>query len=102
MKKLLAIVIFTTIFSCFSQGMLNAQNQYSIRQEGEFGVGVGAGHYFGDLNTRARLNRPKLAVGAFFANNSATILVFVSARTSPNLDTPIYTTPITSFKKDVT
>ena len=69
MKKLLAIVIFTTIFSCFSQGMLNAQNQYSIRQEGEFGVGVGAGHYFGDLNTRAQLNRPKIAATMFFRKN---------------------------------
>jgi hypothetical protein len=38
----------------------------AIRQEGEFGISVGAAHYFGDLNTRAQLNRPKLAVGAFF------------------------------------
>lgn len=38
-------------------------------QEGEFGVGIGAGHYFGDLNTRGRLNRPKLAAGVFFRKN---------------------------------
>ncbi|WP_315818759.1 DUF6089 family protein [Paraflavitalea speifideaquila] len=38
----------------------------AIRQEGEFGISVGAAHYFGDLNTRAKFNRPKLAVGAFF------------------------------------
>ena len=38
-------------------------------QEGEFGVGIGAGHYFGDLNTRARLNRPKIAAGIFFRKN---------------------------------
>lgn len=35
-------------------------------QKGEFGITVGAAHYFGDLNTRAALNRPKPAVGAFF------------------------------------
>jgi len=38
-------------------------------QEGEFGIGLGAGHYFGDLNTKARLNRAKLAASAFFRKN---------------------------------
>ena len=35
-------------------------------QKGEFGFTVGAAHYFGDLNTRAGLNRPKPALGLFF------------------------------------
>jgi hypothetical protein len=43
--------------------------QNSVVQEGEFGVGIGAAHYFGDLNTRAKLNRPKLAAGIFFRKN---------------------------------
>lgn len=34
--------------------------------EGEFGITVGAAHYFGDLNTRAAINRPKPAIGVFF------------------------------------
>lgn len=38
----------------------------SIVHEGEFGITAGVAHYFGDLNTRARLNRPKLAGGVFF------------------------------------
>ncbi len=38
----------------------------SYVQEGEFGISAGAAHYFGDLNNRARLNRPKPAFGAFF------------------------------------
>jgi hypothetical protein len=38
-------------------------------QEGEFGIGIGAAHYFGDLNTRARLNRPKPAATIFFRKN---------------------------------
>ncbi|MFM2138495.1 MAG: hypothetical protein RJA57_802 [Bacteroidota bacterium] len=43
--------------------------QDAIVQEGEFGFGGGAGHYFGDLNTRARLNRPKAAATIFFRKN---------------------------------
>lgn len=48
---------------------LTMLSQNSIVQEGEFGFGLGAGHYFGDLNTRAKLNRPKLAAGLFFRKN---------------------------------
>ncbi|HEU4633370.1 MAG TPA: DUF6089 family protein [Flavisolibacter sp.] len=61
MRKLLAAVMISLPLS------LLAQN--SVVQEGEFGVGIGAGHYFGDLNTRAKLNRPKLAAGIFFRKN---------------------------------
>ena len=61
MRKLLAALIF-----CLPMA-LSAQN--SFVQEGEFGFGVGAGHYFGDLNTRAKLNRPKIAAGLFFRKN---------------------------------
>jgi len=43
-----------------------AQYTQSYVQEGEFGVAVGAAHYFGDLNTRAKVNRPKPAIGVFF------------------------------------
>jgi hypothetical protein len=44
----------------------NAQYTNSYVQEGEFGIAAGAAHYFGDLNTRAKVNRPKPAVGIFF------------------------------------
>ena len=33
---------------------------------GEFGISLGAAHYYGDLNTRAAINRPKIAAGVFF------------------------------------
>ena len=66
MKKFLAIFAFSAL-TAFSGNDIFAQ--YSIRQEGEFGIGLGAGHYFGDLNTRARLNRPKLAGSIFFRKN---------------------------------
>ncbi len=66
MKKLLAIVVISTgLFA----GESKAQSQYAIKQEGEFGIGLGAGHYFGDLNTRADLRRAKLAGSVFFRKN---------------------------------
>jgi hypothetical protein len=43
----------------------NAQT-YEYVQKGEFGITAGLAHYFGDINTRAGINRPKPAVGAFF------------------------------------
>jgi hypothetical protein len=33
---------------------------------GEFGIAVGAAHYFGDLNNDYRMNRPKIALGILF------------------------------------
>ena len=64
MKRLTA-VFFVAIFFFTT----NIHAQEPIVQEGEFGIGVGAGHYFGDLNTRAKLNRPKIAAGIFFRKN---------------------------------
>lgn len=62
MKKLLLLVFAVFNIFCFST---KAQYQSTI-QEGEFGISAGAAHYFGELNTRAKLNRPKPAVGLFF------------------------------------
>ena len=64
MKRLTAV--FFVIISFFTT---NIHAQEPVVQEGEFGIGVGAGHYFGDLNTRAKLNRPKIAAGIFFRKN---------------------------------
>jgi hypothetical protein len=61
MKKLLTALLFCLPFSLFAQD--------SYRQEGEFGASLGAAHYFGDLNTRVHLNRPKIAGGLFFRKN---------------------------------
>ena len=66
MKKTVAVVVCSLIV-LFSGNSLKAQD--AIVQEGEFGFGVGASHYFGDLNTRARLNRAKLAGTIFFRKN---------------------------------
>jgi hypothetical protein len=63
MRKLLAALLFSLPLS------LVAQNNNPVTQEGEFGIGIGAAHYFGDLNTKARLNRPKPAASLFFRKN---------------------------------
>lgn len=60
MKKFVASFIITLIFSLH----VNAQmNEYV--QEGEIGFTAGLGHYFGDLNNRGNINRPKIALGGF-------------------------------------
>jgi opacity protein-like surface antigen len=65
--KISTTVILSAITLLLAQ---NLQAQYSkyngIQHQGEFGIAVGAAHYFGDINTRAGLNRPKPAFGVFF------------------------------------
>ncbi len=63
MKKL--VVSALLLASILPASRVMAQYE-SIVHEGEFGISAGAAHYFGDLNTRARLNRPKMALGVFF------------------------------------
>jgi hypothetical protein len=67
MKKKIFAAGALSLFMLLLGSTLIAQNE--IVQEGEFGFGVGAGHYFGDINTKARLNRPKIAATAFFRKN---------------------------------
>jgi hypothetical protein len=38
----------------------------SFVHTGELGIGVGVGHYFGDLNPDASVNAPKMAFGIFY------------------------------------
>lgn len=65
-KKIFVAAVLLT--ACFS-GIQKAQAQDAVVQEGEFGIGIGASHYFGDLNTRAKLNRAKAAATLFFRKN---------------------------------
>ena len=63
MKKMIFVLSMLVLLA----GTKSANAQYEGEvQEGEFGLSLGAAHYFGDLNTRAKVNRPKMAVGAFF------------------------------------
>jgi len=65
MKNFFAVV--SLVCSCLFYSRIDAQD--AIVQEGEFGIGLGASHYFGDLNTRGHLNRPKMAASVFFRKN---------------------------------
>jgi uncharacterized protein DUF6089 len=76
MKKLTAILVLAMCVCSVS-----THSQEPIVQEGEFGVGIGAAHYFGDLNTRAKLNRPKIAAGMFFRKNFGN---YIAARVVAN------------------
>lgn len=67
MKKFFAVVVSGVLLSLLP-GRTMAQRD-AIVQEGEFGIGLGAAHYFGDLNTRAHLNRAKMAASVFFRKN---------------------------------
>jgi hypothetical protein len=69
MKKLLASFLFPVTILFLLPFGAGAQSQNAVSQEGEFGIGLGAAHYFGDLNTKAQLNRPKLAASVFFRKN---------------------------------
>ena len=60
MKKFFGVGFLVLGFYCG-----RAQEQSTV-QEGEFGVSLGAAHYFGDLNPDLHLNRPKLAFGLFY------------------------------------
>jgi hypothetical protein len=63
MKKILLIISITAASTFY----VHAQRGYDANElQGEFGVTFGGAHYFGDLNTRARLNRLKPAVGVFY------------------------------------
>jgi hypothetical protein len=66
-KKFIAAAVVFMV--AFLSGTTTVSAQESIVQEGEFGIGLGGAHYFGDLNTRGRLNRPKAAASIFFRKN---------------------------------
>lgn len=58
--------IVTVICLGLSINATRAQVLDSYVHAGEFGISLGAAHYYGDLNTKAGINRPKLAAGVFF------------------------------------
>ncbi len=45
---------------------VKAQTLDAYVHAGEFGVAIGAAHYYGDLNTRGSASRPKFSAGVFF------------------------------------
>ncbi|MBD0364816.1 MAG: outer membrane beta-barrel protein [Flavisolibacter sp.] len=62
MRKLVAVLILCVPLCLCAQ-------ENAVIQEAEVAFGVGAGHYFGDLNNRFHINRPKVAASLFFRKN---------------------------------
>ncbi|MEO6681446.1 MAG: DUF6089 family protein [Ginsengibacter sp.] len=60
MKKLISSFFLILVFSLHGHAQMN-----EYEQQCEFGITAGLAHYFGDLNNRGNLNRPKIALGAF-------------------------------------
>lgn len=60
---------FLLLTVTFISSLFVSAQPEAVVQEGEFAIGLGAAHYFGDLNTRAHINRPKIAATAFFRKN---------------------------------
>ncbi|MEO6550578.1 MAG: DUF6089 family protein [Ferruginibacter sp.] len=60
MKKCILIIFIITAL------LYDTIAQDTYEQIGEFGITGGVAHYFGDINTRGSVNRPKPAVGIFF------------------------------------
>src|SRR5690242_6635959 len=58
------VILIFTVFCGTVYGQTSLYDSY--QNDGEFGIGVGLDHYFGDLNTNAALNRPKFSGGIFF------------------------------------
>ncbi|HRE51792.1 MAG TPA: DUF6089 family protein [Flavitalea sp.] len=63
MKKFIAVLCLLAGAAGFNRGMAQYE---AVVMEGELGISIGAAHYFGDLNTSGRINRPKPAIGVFF------------------------------------
>lgn len=67
MKDKLFYLFIKVVFVLFIFQSNRVKAQYNgFKHEGEFGIAVGAAHYFGDINTRAKINRPKPAFGIFY------------------------------------
>ena len=60
---------------------VRAQTLEAYSHQAEYGFSIGLGHYFGDLNTSAQINRPKFAGGLFFRKQ---INNYVGVRISGN------------------
>lgn len=76
MKKSALLFLFIFLYSMQSRAQME-----EYVQEAEFGFNIGIGHYFGDLNNRMAVNRPKIALGAFFRKQFSN---YAAARLSVN------------------
>lgn len=74
--RVLVLFAFLT-FSIYSK----AQMEETYSHEGEYGVSIGLGHYFGDLCPNVKLNHSKFAGGIFYSKQ---LNNYVSLKASAN------------------
>lgn len=60
----------------FSICLRASGQEQAVQQVGEYGVVLGAAHYFGDLNPNPRFNRPNVSFGAFFRKQFGNYVAF--------------------------
>lgn len=58
--------LFLSLIICCA---LYSTAQPGVRQSGEIGISIGPAHYFGDLNTRSKINTFNGSAGLFFRKN---------------------------------
>lgn len=97
MFKKAFLLIFITA-AAFTKG--SAQLMDAFVHEGEFGVSVGAGHYFGDLTAGMKLynTKPKFAGGIFFRKQFNN---YVGLKVAANYAFVGYADKYTGFKDNV-
>jgi Domain of unknown function (DUF6089) len=61
LKRIIVIVVFISTVQ-----VVDAQMYEAYVHKGELGASVGLGHYFGDLNTSAAINKPKFSAGVYY------------------------------------
>lgn len=63
MKRFIALMLVAFLYYVPSYSQ-DIRDSYAL--DAEYGFTLGVGHYFGDLNTKMKVNRPKIAFGVFF------------------------------------
>lgn len=61
LKRIVGIIVFISALQ-----VANAQMYDAYVHKGELGASIGLGHYFGDLNTNAAINKPKFSAGVYY------------------------------------
>lgn len=59
-------IFFSSLFFLCITNNIKSQSLETFVHEGEMGISIGAGTYFGDLNTTANISHPKFAAGGFY------------------------------------
>ena len=71
-KQFICILLITLLTK-----QIQAQYQSNVHK-GEYGIALGLAHYMGDLNPNFSVDRPKIAIGAFYQKQFNNCLLYTS------------------------